>query len=216
MIKFPEGKHADYCRGVAGTEIFTQSVIRFLFTLFSKRTAKGSASSIMETDCHCMGRNMHLTVILKETYIVWISSYTTQLCSAGNGSTSCPLILNVCDAVLTCAGHSDDVARFADRVIHDGHDTKLIPRLLCAEDHILGMRKFTAKQLSQDIKWHNPSPQQTPWYSTKKPQRASSCSQEPWGGSWGCRVGFPRRGWVDDGHFHADVHLKCKKDPSFS
>lgn len=33
---------------------------------------------------------------------------------------------------LTCAGHSYYVARFADRVIHDGHDTELVPRLLRA------------------------------------------------------------------------------------
>ena len=33
---------------------------------------------------------------------------------------------------LTCAGHSYYVARFTDQVIHDGHDTELIPRLLGA------------------------------------------------------------------------------------
>lgn len=34
---------------------------------------------------------------------------------------------------LTCAGHSYDIARFADHVIHDSHDTELIPCLLLEE-----------------------------------------------------------------------------------
>lgn len=32
--------------------------------------------------------------------------------------------------LLTCAGHSYYITRFADYVIHDSDDTKLIPRLL--------------------------------------------------------------------------------------
>lgn len=34
------------------------------------------------------------------------------------------------DRWLTSAGYSYGVARFADHVVHDGHDTELVPHLL--------------------------------------------------------------------------------------
>ena len=36
--------------------------------------------------------------------------------------------------MLTCAGHSHYITGLADHVIHDGHDTELIPRLLEPEE----------------------------------------------------------------------------------
>lgn len=32
--------------------------------------------------------------------------------------------------LLTCTGHSYYITRLADHIIHDSHDTELIPRLL--------------------------------------------------------------------------------------